>query len=68
MFELALQHDPNYAPALAGFAWVEAAYYRNLDSNPAHLQRAEQLAERARSIDAQLPAARRPKLHSAHPE
>ena len=55
-FEFALQRDPNYAPALAGLSWVEASYYRNLSSDPAHLQRAEQLAERARAIDAQLPA------------
>ena len=55
-FESALQRDPNYAPALAGLAWIEASYYRNLDSDPAHLQRAEQLAERARTIDPQIPA------------
>jgi TolB-like protein len=55
-FEFALQRDPNYAPALAGLSWVEASYYRNLDSEPARLQRAEQLADRARTIDSQLPA------------
>ncbi len=55
-FEFALQRDPNYAPALAGLSWVESSFHRNLDSDPAHMQRAEQFAERARTIDAQLPA------------
>ncbi len=54
-YEFALSRDPNYAPALAGLSWVEASYYRNVDSNPDHLQLAEQLADRARVIDPQLP-------------
>jgi len=53
-FEEALRLDPNYAPALAGLAWVEAQYYRNLDSDPAKLQRAESLAQKALAIDPQL--------------
>jgi serine/threonine protein kinase/Flp pilus assembly protein TadD len=53
-FEDALQADPDYAPALAGLSWVEAQIYRNLDSNPSHLQRAEQFAQRALAIDPQL--------------
>ncbi|HLM80164.1 MAG TPA: protein kinase [Terriglobales bacterium] len=54
-FEEALQGDPNYPLALAGLAEVEANYYRNVDSgDPARLQRAEQLAERALAIDPQL--------------
>ena len=55
-FEMALQRDPNYAPALAGLALVEYQYYRNFSWNPATLRRAEELAARARSIDPQLPA------------
>jgi TolB-like protein/cytochrome c-type biogenesis protein CcmH/NrfG/predicted Ser/Thr protein kinase len=53
-FENALRYDPNYAPALAGLAWVEFQYYRNLDSDPSHLQRAEALAQKALAIDPQL--------------
>jgi serine/threonine protein kinase/Flp pilus assembly protein TadD len=55
-YELALEHDPNYVPALTGLARVEEQYYRNIETRPAHLQRAEQFAERARAIDPQFPA------------
>jgi len=53
-FEESLRNDPNYAPALAGLAWVEAQYFRNLDAAPSHEMRAEDLAQRARVIDPQL--------------
>jgi serine/threonine protein kinase/Tfp pilus assembly protein PilF len=53
-FEEALQSDPNYAPALAGLAFVEGQTYRNSDANPVHLQRAEQFAQRAVAIDPHL--------------
>jgi len=53
-FEEAFRLDPNYAPALAGLAWVESQYYRNFDSDPAHLHRAETLAQKALAIDPQL--------------
>ena len=53
-FEESLRLDPNYAPALAGLAWVETQYYRNLGADASHLARAEALAERARLIDPQL--------------
>jgi serine/threonine protein kinase len=56
-FESALKLDPNYAPALAGLSHVEGYYYRDIDSNPAYLQRAEQLARQALSIDPQMPEA-----------
>ena len=46
-FEQALKLDPGYAPALAGLAQVEGYYYRNLDSQAVHLERADQLAQRA---------------------
>ena len=46
-FEQALKLDPEYAPALAGLAQVEGYYYRNVDSQPVHLERADQLAQRA---------------------
>jgi non-specific serine/threonine protein kinase len=54
-FEESLHHDPNNARALAGLAWVEEQYYRNLNPDPSGLRRAEELAERARVIDPQLP-------------
>ena len=50
-FEDALKFDPNYAPALAGLAWVEGQIYRNIDARPEHLERAEQFAQRAQAID-----------------
>src|SRR5262249_46087307 len=53
-FEEALKFDPNYAPALAGLSHVEGLYYRDLDSDPSHLQHAEEFAKRAISIDPQL--------------
>jgi len=53
-FEDALQLDPDYPLALAGLSWVEGQIYRNVESNPSHLQRAEQFAQRALAIDPQL--------------
>ena len=53
-FEDALHSDPDYAPALAGLAFVEGQTYRNIDANPSHLQRAEQFAQRAMAIDPRL--------------
>ena len=53
-FEEALRHDPNYAPALAGLAWVETQYYRNLGRDASYMKRAEELTERARVIAPQL--------------
>jgi serine/threonine protein kinase/Flp pilus assembly protein TadD len=53
-FEDALKSDPDYAPALAGLAFVEGQTYRNSDANPVHLQRAEQFAQRALAIDPRL--------------
>lgn len=46
-FEQALKLDPEYAPALAGLADVEGYAYRNIESEPIHIQRAEELAQRA---------------------
>jgi serine/threonine protein kinase len=53
-FEQALKFDPNYAPALAGLAHVEGLYYRDIDSDPSHLRRAEEFARRAIAIDPEL--------------
>jgi eukaryotic-like serine/threonine-protein kinase len=53
-FELALRLDPDYAPAIAGLAWVEGQIYRNLDPNPEHLRLAEEYARRALAIDPNL--------------
>ncbi|MGA8538324.1 MAG: protein kinase [Terriglobales bacterium] len=53
-FELALRLDPDYAPAIAGLAWVEGQIYRNLEPNPEHLQRAENYARRGLAIDPNL--------------
>jgi serine/threonine protein kinase/tetratricopeptide (TPR) repeat protein len=50
-YEESLKSDPNYALALAGLAWVEIQIYRNIDSKPAHLQHAEDYAQRALAID-----------------
>ncbi|MGB0034199.1 MAG: protein kinase [Candidatus Acidiferrales bacterium] len=57
-FEHALKLDPEYAPALAGLAAVEGVYYRDIDSDASHLQRADELAQRALVIDPNLPEAR----------
>jgi serine/threonine protein kinase/Flp pilus assembly protein TadD len=53
-FELALRLDPDYAPAIAGLAWVEGQIYRNLEPHPEHLLRAENYARRALAIDPNL--------------
>jgi eukaryotic-like serine/threonine-protein kinase len=53
-YDEALRSDPDYVPAIAGLAWVEGQIYRNLDSNPSHLQRAEQFAQRALALDPRL--------------
>ena len=53
-FEEALRLDPNYAPALAGLSWVEGQFYRDIDSDPSYLHRAESLAQKALAIDSQL--------------
>ena len=53
-YEDSLRFDPNYPLALAGLSWVEAQIYRNLDSSPAHLQNAEEYAQRALAIDPKL--------------
>ena len=49
-FEEALRFDPNYAPAIAGLAWTEGQLYRNINSDPEHLQRAEEFAARAMQV------------------
>lgn len=56
-FERALKLDPNYAPALAGLAYVEAYIYRDINSAPEHIEKAEQLARRSLAVDPQLPEA-----------
>jgi TolB-like protein len=53
-FEEALKSDPNYPLAVAGLSWVEAQIYRNVEAKPAHLQRAEEFAQRALALDPQL--------------
>jgi serine/threonine protein kinase/Flp pilus assembly protein TadD len=50
-FEQALRLDPNFVPALAGLAMVECQYYRDVESDPARLHRAEALAQKALAID-----------------
>ncbi|MGA8892051.1 MAG: hypothetical protein WB493_10815 [Anaeromyxobacteraceae bacterium] len=56
-FEKALAIDPNFAPALALLAQATSLAYRDFDSSPATLARAESLASRAMALDPQLPAA-----------
>jgi serine/threonine protein kinase/Tfp pilus assembly protein PilF len=53
-YEEALKYDPNYPLALSGLSWVEAQIYRNIDSKPEHLERAEEYARRAMAVDPQL--------------
>jgi len=53
-YEESFKADPNNPLALAGLSWVEAQIYRNLESTPAHLQNAEQYAQRALALDPKL--------------
>ncbi len=53
-FEQALKSDPNYALAVAGLSLLEVHYYRDVGLDESHLQRADQLAQRALAIDPQL--------------
>jgi tetratricopeptide (TPR) repeat protein len=53
-FQKALAIDQGFAPALAGLAACEAMVYRNWESRPDHLDRAEALAGRALALDPQL--------------
>jgi len=55
-FERALAIDPNFAPAMASLASAVSTSYRDFDSSPALLARAEALAGRALALDPQLPA------------
>jgi serine/threonine protein kinase len=57
-FEQALKLDPEYAPAMADLSQIEGLYYRDIDSKPEHLQRAEQLALRAIALAPDLMQAR----------
>jgi TolB-like protein len=53
-FEKALAIDPQFAPALGGLASCEAMVYRDWESKPEHLDRAEALAGRALALDPEL--------------
>ena len=53
-FERALVIDPQFAPALAGLASVEAQEYRDFDTDPARLAKADDLVHRALEIDPHL--------------
>jgi adenylate cyclase len=55
--EKALAIDPDFAPALAYQAQAIALNYRDFDSSPAVLARADSLASRAMALDPLLPAA-----------
>ena len=57
-FEQALKLDPEYAPALAGLAGVEGIYYRDIDPQPARLERSEEFAQRAVAAAPDLAEAR----------
>lgn len=56
-FERALLLEPDYAPALAGLAMVEALTYRNLDPSEDRLRRADRQVSRALELDPELVAA-----------
>ncbi len=51
LYRQALELDPDYAPAMAGLASVEAQLYRNFDSSEEHIERAEELAARAAALE-----------------
>jgi len=53
-FERALSIDPQFAPALAGLASVEAQIYRDFDSDPRRVARADELTKRALAIAPRL--------------
>ena len=53
-FQTALELDPSYAMAMAGLASVEAQTYRNHDSDPSRLERADQLLDAAQALDPYL--------------
>ena len=53
-FQRALELDPSYVNAMAGLASVEAQMYRNHDSDPARLVRADKLLDVAQAIDPNL--------------
>jgi adenylate cyclase len=57
-FERALEIDPVFAPAMAGLASAEAQIYRNVQSRPEGLDRAEAFVRRALAIDPRLVRAR----------
>jgi serine/threonine protein kinase/Tfp pilus assembly protein PilF len=56
-FEVALEHDPDFAAAMAGLAFTESNIYRNFDSSEERIQRAEDFATRAAELDPTLPDA-----------
>lgn len=53
-FNQALTLDPNFANALAGLASAEAQTFRNFDADPERLRRAEELLNRALSLQPEL--------------
>ena len=53
-FQTALELDPSYAVAMAGLASVEAQTYRNHDSDPSRLERADELLDAAQALDPYL--------------
>ena len=53
-FNQALAIDPEYANALAGLASAEGQTFRNFDSDPKRLERADEFLDRAQAIDPQL--------------
>ena len=56
-FGLALEQDPDFAAAMAGWAFVESDIYRNFDTSEERIQHAEELAERAVELDPTMPDA-----------
>jgi len=53
-FERALELEPDYPPALAGLASVEAQIYRNHDPDETRLLRGIELASKALALDPEL--------------
>lgn len=57
LYERALQLDPNFALACAGFSRLQSWIYHTFEPTPAHREKARTLAERALQLQPDLPEA-----------
>jgi TolB-like protein/Flp pilus assembly protein TadD len=54
LYERALEMDPNFALAYAGYGQLETWIYRNFDKTPARIQKARTLSQRALELQPNL--------------